>query len=86
AQGGHRPQSAPSAANEAAEGRQPEKADAQGRRTLIGTAGQIKEQLHELQNLYGADEFLIVTQVADYAQRLKSYELLASCIIGPGRR
>ncbi|EGL20280.1 MULTISPECIES: LLM class flavin-dependent oxidoreductase [unclassified Paenibacillus] len=85
-QGRDRQQGALSAAGEAAEGRQPEKADTPDRRTLIGTAGQIKEQLHELQNLYGADEFLLVTQVADYAQRLKSYELLASCIIGPGRQ
>jgi luciferase family oxidoreductase group 1 len=46
-------------------------------RIWIGTPEQIKARLEAFQISTGVDEFLIVTMVADYDKRLRSYELLA---------
>ncbi|TVY10488.1 LLM class flavin-dependent oxidoreductase [Paenibacillus cremeus] len=45
-------------------------------RLIVGTAQQVKSRLEALQARFGVDEFLIVTHVPNYAQRLRSYELL----------
>jgi luciferase family oxidoreductase group 1 len=47
-------------------------------RIWIGTPDQIKARLEAFQIKAGIDEFLIVTMVADYDKRLRSYELLAN--------
>jgi alkanesulfonate monooxygenase SsuD/methylene tetrahydromethanopterin reductase-like flavin-dependent oxidoreductase (luciferase family) len=47
------------------------------RKLLVGTPSQIKAHLEAIQKLTGVEEFLIVTMVADYEKRLRSYELLA---------
>ncbi|HAF97061.1 MsnO8 family LLM class oxidoreductase [Paenibacillus lactis] len=45
-------------------------------RILTGTAESVKSVLKEMAEKYACEEFLIVTPVADYAARLKSYRLL----------
>lgn len=45
--------------------------------TLVGTPQHIKEKLAELQEVYQADEWMIVTIPLNYEARLCSYELLA---------
>ncbi|WP_027415988.1 LLM class flavin-dependent oxidoreductase [Aneurinibacillus terranovensis] len=51
------------------------------RRMLIGTPGQIKKQIKELQEAYQADEWMFVTITHDYETRLRSYELLADALL-----
>jgi luciferase family oxidoreductase group 1 len=46
-------------------------------RQVIGDPGQCKEQLLALGELYGVEEFVIVTITYDFAARVRSYELLA---------
>ncbi|WP_174818559.1 LLM class flavin-dependent oxidoreductase [Paenibacillus kobensis] len=47
------------------------------RKLLVGTAESIITRLHELSVRYGVNEFMLVTTVPDYEQRLRSYERLA---------
>ncbi|WP_059046526.1 MsnO8 family LLM class oxidoreductase [Paenibacillus rubinfantis] len=44
---------------------------------FVGTARQVREQLSDLQHKCENDEFLIVTPIPDYEERLHSYRLLA---------
>jgi luciferase family oxidoreductase group 1 len=44
---------------------------------IIGNAQEVKNQLEELQNQYGVEEFMIVTITHSYEARRKSYELIA---------
>ena len=46
-------------------------------RQIIGDPAQCKEQLLALGELYGVEEFVIVTITYDFAARVRSYELLA---------
>lgn len=46
-------------------------------RTIAGTPEQVRTRLLELGELYGIDEFVVVTICADFDARLRSYELLA---------
>jgi luciferase family oxidoreductase group 1 len=47
------------------------------KRSIIGTAGQVREKLTALADAHGAEELVVVTITYDYASRLRSYELLA---------
>lgn len=47
------------------------------RKLLVGTPSSIQIRLEQMSELYGVDEFMIVTMVPDYHKRLRSYELLA---------
>jgi alkanesulfonate monooxygenase SsuD/methylene tetrahydromethanopterin reductase-like flavin-dependent oxidoreductase (luciferase family) len=47
---------------------------------LAGTPDEVVRQLAGLSELYGTDEFLIVTMVPDYNLRLRSYEMLAQAL------
>jgi luciferase family oxidoreductase group 1 len=47
------------------------------RRTVLGTPGQVREQLEGIALEYGAQELIIVTITHDHAVRRRSYELLA---------
>ncbi|MBE0341415.1 LLM class flavin-dependent oxidoreductase, partial [Paenibacillus sp. 28ISP30-2] len=47
---------------------------------LVGTASDVAERLHSLQVEYDNDEFLLVTPIPDYEQRLQSYRLIAEAI------
>ncbi|MDY8091564.1 MsnO8 family LLM class oxidoreductase [Paenibacillus polymyxa] len=47
---------------------------------LVGTPSGIAEQLRGLQIKYDNDEFLLVTPIPDYEQRLHSYRLIAEAV------
>ena len=46
-------------------------------RAVIGTPDVVAERINELSRRFAADEVVVLTVAADYAARLKSYELLA---------
>lgn len=48
-----------------------------GRRSIVGNPEQVKAGLLELAEAYAADELSIVTICADFAARMRSYELIA---------
>ncbi|WP_245954469.1 MsnO8 family LLM class oxidoreductase [Paenibacillus flagellatus] len=52
-------------------------------RAVVGTPEQVRAQLLDIAGRLGADEIMAVTAVADYAARLRSYELLAEAVQGP---
>ncbi|URJ62701.1 MsnO8 family LLM class oxidoreductase [Paenibacillus polymyxa] len=47
---------------------------------LVGTPSDIAKQLRGLQIKYDNDEFLLVTPIPDYEQRLHSYRLIAEAV------
>ena len=47
------------------------------KRAAIGDPEQVKHDINELANDFGADEMMTVTITHDFAARLRSYELLA---------
>lgn len=49
---------------------------------IVGAPEQVRERLVELASRYGVDELLILTVCFDPAARLRSYELLAECVMG----
>lgn len=49
---------------------------------LVGTPSVIAERLRSLQIKYNNDEFLLVTPIPDYEQRLHSYRLIAQAVNG----
>ena len=49
-----------------------------GRRGIIGTPDQVRGQLEEVAEAYGAEEVMVLTITHDHAARLRSYELLAA--------
>lgn len=49
---------------------------------LVGTPSVIAERLRSLQVKYDNDEFLLVTPIPDYEQRLHSYRLIAEAVNG----
>ncbi|ANE46402.1 hypothetical protein SY83_09050 [Paenibacillus swuensis] len=51
--------------------------NARRHRRVIGTPEQVKARLTEMSELYGTDEFMIVTPVHNFAARVKSYRLVA---------
>jgi luciferase family oxidoreductase group 1 len=51
--------------------------EAGGRRWIVGTPDQVREQVEALARDYGADEVMAVTITYDHAARRRSYELLA---------
>jgi alkanesulfonate monooxygenase SsuD/methylene tetrahydromethanopterin reductase-like flavin-dependent oxidoreductase (luciferase family) len=48
-----------------------------GRRTIVGGVDQVRAQIEQLADDYGADEVVVVTITHDHAARRRSYELLA---------
>jgi luciferase family oxidoreductase group 1 len=51
--------------------------DYQRSKAIYGTPEQVREKLLRLGQLYGVDEFVVLTVVYDFAARLRSYQLLA---------
>ncbi|NHN31340.1 LLM class flavin-dependent oxidoreductase [Paenibacillus agricola] len=51
------------------------------RRMLVGTPDQIRRKLEQLRELYGVDEFLLVSPVPDYEKRLRGYEWVAGACL-----
>ncbi|MDO9355570.1 MAG: LLM class flavin-dependent oxidoreductase [Solirubrobacteraceae bacterium] len=60
-----------------AEGEDPTKPPP-GRRMILGTPSQVREQLEDLARGYGASEVIVVTITHDHEARKRSYELLAT--------
>jgi luciferase family oxidoreductase group 1 len=55
-----------------------------GRRGILGTPDQVRAQLEQTAEEYGAEEVMVVTITHDHAARLRSYELIAeSCDLEP---
>jgi alkanesulfonate monooxygenase SsuD/methylene tetrahydromethanopterin reductase-like flavin-dependent oxidoreductase (luciferase family) len=44
---------------------------------IVGTPDQVKPQMQQMAEQYGVDELVVVTITHDFADRLRSYELLA---------
>lgn len=57
-----------------------------GRLDAVGTPEQVKAQLLELQKMFAVDEIMTVTICYDFADRLRSYELLADVMGQAGAR
>lgn len=49
-------------------------------RAIIGTPNFVKKELERLSDLYETDEFLIITNIYDFNDKVKSYELLSDII------
>ncbi|MDR6883301.1 alkanesulfonate monooxygenase SsuD/methylene tetrahydromethanopterin reductase-like flavin-dependent oxidoreductase (luciferase family) [Bacillus sp. 3255] len=47
---------------------------------LVGTAASVRGELEAPARHCGVDEFLVVTPIADYEQRLRFYELLSDAL------
>jgi alkanesulfonate monooxygenase SsuD/methylene tetrahydromethanopterin reductase-like flavin-dependent oxidoreductase (luciferase family) len=47
---------------------------------LVGTPSDVGERLRRLQAEYDNDDFLLVTAIPDYEQRLNSYRLIAEAV------
>jgi luciferase family oxidoreductase group 1 len=47
------------------------------RRSILGTGAQVRAQLEEVADAYGAEEVVVVTITYDHAARRRSYELIA---------
>jgi len=48
-----------------------------GRRRAIGTAAEVRAQLDEARDRYGADEIMLVNILPDHQARVRSYALVA---------
>jgi alkanesulfonate monooxygenase SsuD/methylene tetrahydromethanopterin reductase-like flavin-dependent oxidoreductase (luciferase family) len=46
-------------------------------RMLVGTPAKIKEELKLLSEIYGTDEFMVITNIHGFQDKLNSYKLLA---------
>jgi alkanesulfonate monooxygenase SsuD/methylene tetrahydromethanopterin reductase-like flavin-dependent oxidoreductase (luciferase family) len=46
-------------------------------RSIIGTPGSVAERMLQLQDLYQADEMIVLSVAPSYAARRRTYELLA---------
>jgi len=55
------------------------------RRAIIGTPAAVKEGIHKLAELYGAEEVMILTITFDHGARRRSYELIAEAMISTPR-
>jgi len=56
------------------------------RRTIVGTAAQVKAGIEEAAAEYGAEEVIVVTITYDHGARRRSYELIAEAFDLPGAR
>ncbi|MFB9278490.1 LLM class flavin-dependent oxidoreductase [Cohnella cellulosilytica] len=57
-----------------------EESPANARRLFAGSPGSLRVRLRSLADSYGVDEFIVVTMLADYRARLRSYELLGQTL------
>jgi luciferase family oxidoreductase group 1 len=63
--------------------REMEKVKENRKRAIVGTPEKVKEELLLLSEIYGTDEFMIITNVSDFEDKLRSYELLAGGLPDP---
>ncbi|MCA1055470.1 LLM class flavin-dependent oxidoreductase [Rossellomorea aquimaris] len=62
--------------------REMEKVRENRKRAIIGTPEKVKEELGLLSEIYGTDEFRVITNIADFEEKVRSYELLAEAVFG----
>ena len=58
-----------------------EKVKENRRRTIIGTPQKVKEELQMLSEVYQTDEFMIITNVEKFEDKVRSYELVAEAVL-----
>ncbi|WP_186577337.1 LLM class flavin-dependent oxidoreductase [Aquibacillus kalidii] len=51
------------------------------KRTIVGTPNKVKDELERLSDLYHTDEFLIITNIYDFDDKVKSYRLIAEKLL-----
>ncbi|WP_018923922.1 LLM class flavin-dependent oxidoreductase [Salsuginibacillus kocurii] len=54
-----------------------EKIEQNRRRMVVGTAEEVKAELLKLSERYATDDFLVITNIAGFEARIRSYQLLA---------
>jgi luciferase family oxidoreductase group 1 len=69
------------AANRIFTAREREKVAENRKRTIVGTPEKVKEELQLLSEIYAADEFMIISNVSDFEDKMRSYELLAESLL-----
>ena len=60
--------------------REKEKIKENRKRTIVGTPDKVKNELLMLSEIYQTEEFMIITNIADFADKLRSYELIANAL------
>ncbi|MCA0150697.1 LLM class flavin-dependent oxidoreductase [Rossellomorea vietnamensis] len=58
-----------------------EKVKENRKRAIIGTPQQVKEELLMLSEVYQSDEFMIITNVSQFEDKIRSYELIAEAVL-----
>jgi luciferase family oxidoreductase group 1 len=61
--------------------REMEKIKENRKRSIVGTPEKVKEELLLLSEIYGTDEFMIITNISEFEDKLRSYELLAGALM-----
>ncbi|PLT29612.1 LLM class flavin-dependent oxidoreductase [Peribacillus deserti] len=51
------------------------------KRTIIGTPDKVRDELLLLEEIYGTDEFMIITNVHNFEDKVQSYTLLAEAFL-----
>jgi luciferase family oxidoreductase group 1 len=51
------------------------------KRSIVGTPDKVKEELQLLSEIYRTEEFMIITNISDFEDKLRSYELLAGALL-----
>jgi luciferase family oxidoreductase group 1 len=58
-----------------------EKVKENQKRAIIGTPQKVREELHMLSEIYQTDEFMIITNVYKFEDKVRSYELIAEAVL-----
>ncbi|WP_299743483.1 LLM class flavin-dependent oxidoreductase [uncultured Rossellomorea sp.] len=58
-----------------------EKVKENRKRAIIGTPQRVREELHMLSEIYQTDEFMIITNVYKFEDKVRSYELIAEAVL-----
>ncbi|MGE6754355.1 LLM class flavin-dependent oxidoreductase [Rossellomorea sp. NPDC071047] len=58
-----------------------EKVKENRKRAIIGTPQKVGEELHMLSEIYQTDEFMIITNVEKFEEKVRSYELIADVVL-----
>jgi luciferase family oxidoreductase group 1 len=61
--------------------REMEKINENRKRSIVGTPEKVKEELQLLSEIYRTEEFMIITNISEFDDKLRSYELLAEALL-----
>jgi luciferase family oxidoreductase group 1 len=61
--------------------REMEKINENRKRSIVGTPEKVKEELQLLSEIYRTEEFMIITNISEFEDKLRSYELLAEALL-----